>query len=226
MIPENITREHILNAIQEIDGGIKVPYDREPHNYQIFYNRKTYPPKFIISLANRYPNGIELDSDEFSGGEETNRFLVNRGFEVAPINDELTRYDDMLKGYLGSKFKIDIDKIKRSWLQFRASGIKLYVNGSKIHEKSNAGWYDLEQDIYHDLIESASSYYAVVLDNPSRTFVIPANVIKDIFGREPTIRPTEDVKKKPRWMFTLQDSSQGFTLRVGGNEKSDFVVDN
>jgi hypothetical protein len=141
-----------------------------------------------------------------------------------PIDDGSTRYDDRLMEYIGPTFKVDIDKIKRSWLQFRASGIKLYVNGSKIHEKDNAGWYDLEQEIYIDLIESASSYYAVVLGDPSKTFVIPTSVVKDIFGRQPTVRPTEDVKKKPRWIFTLQESSQGFTLRVGGNKKSDFVI--
>ena len=74
MIPNNITHQHILNAIQEIDEGrVRIPLDREPHN-----NDKLYPPKFIISLANKYANGNELESEKFSGGEETNGFLKAR----------------------------------------------------------------------------------------------------------------------------------------------------
>ena len=195
MIPRNITREHIINAINEIDEGRDIPLDREPHKFHLINNGKTYPPKFIISVSNKYANGNELDSQEFAGGDESNTFLTSRGFEVVPIDD--IRYDDQLLDYLRSTFKVDIDKIKRSWLRFRSSGITLYVNGSKKHEKGEEGWYDLEQDIFLSLINSPSSYYAVVLGDPSKTFVIPVNVVNDIFGNQPTIRSVEDVKKSP-----------------------------
>ena len=33
-------------------------------------------------MANRFANGKELDSSEFSGGEIANSFLQNRGFRV------------------------------------------------------------------------------------------------------------------------------------------------
>ena len=71
MIPENITREHIIKAIERI-GEEGVPPNRESKKYLLVYNGKYYPPKYVISLANKYANGRELDHFEFKGGKETN----------------------------------------------------------------------------------------------------------------------------------------------------------
>jgi MoxR-like ATPase len=221
MIPGNIDHEHIMNAIREIDGGKEMPLDRDPHKYRLILNGKTYPPKFTISLANKYANGNELASREFSGEDESITFLTSRGFEVVPIDDAFIRYDDKLLDYLRPTFKVDINKIKRSWLQFKSSGITLYVNGSKKHERGNGGWYDLEQDIFLSLIHKPSSYYAVVLDEPSKTFVLPMNVVNDIFGNQPTVGSTEDGKKKPRWMFSISENVSKYLLTVN-NKKIDI----
>jgi biotin operon repressor len=56
MIPQNITKEHILKAIQEIDKN-GVPEERLSTKYYLQYNGKNYPPKYTISLANKYANG-------------------------------------------------------------------------------------------------------------------------------------------------------------------------
>ena len=68
------------------------------------------------------------------------------------------------------------------------------------------GWYDLENEIFLDLINSPSSDYTIVLGNPSKTFVIPA--VKDFFANQPSIVSTEDGKKKRRWLSkrTYQDT--------------------
>jgi len=84
MIPNNITRENILQAIQEIDGR-EVPPSREQIKYSIVWNGKLYPPKYTISIANKYANGEELDPSTFSGGDETNPFLNKRDFTVINI---------------------------------------------------------------------------------------------------------------------------------------------
>jgi hypothetical protein len=81
MIPPNIRREHILLAIQEIDIHGVLP-SRASSKYNLRFDGKTYPPKYVISLANKFANGKELNPQEFSGGQETNGFLKQRGFQV------------------------------------------------------------------------------------------------------------------------------------------------
>lgn len=90
MIPKNIYREHILKAIEEIEK-VGIPVGRSSKKYRLEFNSKYYPPKYIITLANKYANGNELDSSEFSGGSETNTFLRVLGFKIInePISDEL-----------------------------------------------------------------------------------------------------------------------------------------
>jgi hypothetical protein len=82
MIPSNIDQAHILKAIGDIEKN-GVPKGRESKKFQLIYNGKYYPPKYVVSLANKYANGIVLDSSKFSGGQETNGFLVRLGFNVA-----------------------------------------------------------------------------------------------------------------------------------------------
>jgi len=81
MIPKNITREHVLRALKEIERN-GVPMGRNSRKFVLSYEGKTFPPKYVVSLANKYANGIELDPSEFSGGKETNRFLITLRFEV------------------------------------------------------------------------------------------------------------------------------------------------
>ena len=81
MIPENITKTHIIKAIERIDEE-GVPPNRKSKKYLLAYNGKYYPPKYVISLANKYANGRELDHSEFKGGKETNNFLMSRGFMI------------------------------------------------------------------------------------------------------------------------------------------------
>lgn len=93
MIPKNIKKEHIIKALEEIKKS-GVPKGRESKRFLLEYNGKNYPPKYIISLANKYANGKELDSKEFSGGRETNNFLKQLGFNIAetPLRALSTSY--------------------------------------------------------------------------------------------------------------------------------------
>ena len=94
MIPKNIKKEHIIKALEEIKKS-GVPKGRESKRFLLEYNGENYPPKYIISLANKYANGKELDSKKFSGGSETNNFLKQLEFNIAetpsksPINKPL-----------------------------------------------------------------------------------------------------------------------------------------
>ena len=81
MIPINITSSHITSAIREIDRN-GVPPRRNSTRYDLLYDGQRYPPKYVVSIANRYANGVELNSYDFGGGDETNGFLERRGFTI------------------------------------------------------------------------------------------------------------------------------------------------
>ena len=81
MIPKNIEREHIIKAIEEIKRN-GVPKGRNSRKFLLEFDGEYYPPKYVISLANKYANGEILDSAQFSGGKETNDFLRNLGFNI------------------------------------------------------------------------------------------------------------------------------------------------
>lgn len=81
MIPKNIKGEHILKAIEEIER-VGTPNGRSSKRFLLKYNDKHYSPKYVISLANKYANGKELDPSEFSGGKESNNFLRYLGFNA------------------------------------------------------------------------------------------------------------------------------------------------
>src|SRR5688500_567115 len=83
MIPSNITRQHILLAIDKINSE-GVPAERESTKFDLLFKRKRYPPKYVISLANVFANGEVLSPAVFSGGDEANFFLSARDFRTIP----------------------------------------------------------------------------------------------------------------------------------------------
>jgi hypothetical protein len=107
MIPRNIESEHVIKAIDEIARS-GVPYHRASVKYHLIYDGKPYPPKYVISIANKYANGSELGSSEFNGGAETNGFLRALGFTV----DESARENN---------YWLDIFTAA-TWKEFRDAG--------------------------------------------------------------------------------------------------------
>lgn len=82
MIPNNIIKENIISVISEISTSTKrIPPSRASVLYDLEYKGNLYPPKYIISIANRYANGIELSPNDFNAGEARNK-LVELGFNV------------------------------------------------------------------------------------------------------------------------------------------------
>lgn len=84
MIPKNIKREHIFKAMEEVKI-LGVPENRNSKKFRLNHKDRNYPPKYIISLANKYANDKELKPSEFSGGSESNDFLKNLGFNVIGV---------------------------------------------------------------------------------------------------------------------------------------------
>ena len=81
MIPSTVERKHIIEAVRKIDLEGFPPH-RGSNKFFLMFEGKRYPPKYAISLANKFANGEELDSSKFNGGQETNNFLKGLGFDI------------------------------------------------------------------------------------------------------------------------------------------------
>ncbi len=103
MIPKNIGKEHVKKALIEIDNK-GIPKSRYSRKFVLNYKGKNYPPKYVISLANRHINGSILNSSEFSGGIETNQFLRTLGFQILEKNK--FKSDEKPKSNKNSKNKL------------------------------------------------------------------------------------------------------------------------
>jgi Cdc6-like AAA superfamily ATPase len=107
MIPKNIEQKHVIQAIAEIErSGVR--YHRESVRYNLIYQDKPYPPKYVLSVANKYANGRELEPSEFSGGPETNDFLRELGFSISDSG-------------VGNNYWLDIFTAT-TWKEFRDAG--------------------------------------------------------------------------------------------------------
>lgn len=81
---DNISKENIISAINEIKANPESRKGRASSTYDILYEGIEYPPKLVISIANRYATGIELGPNDFRGGIGTQSFklLKEYGFEI------------------------------------------------------------------------------------------------------------------------------------------------
>ena len=67
-IPKNITKEHIKNTINEIVLS-EITKERLSYNYYLVYGDENLPPKYVISIANKFANNELLDSESFNAVE-------------------------------------------------------------------------------------------------------------------------------------------------------------
>jgi 5-methylcytosine-specific restriction protein B len=97
--PENISRENVLQAIEKIDSQ-GIPRNASSTTYDLIYEGKSYPPKYVVSLANYFANGFVLERDSFDGGLGTKCFqlLEDLGFEIVEKmrNSEMTFYPQLM----------------------------------------------------------------------------------------------------------------------------------
>jgi 5-methylcytosine-specific restriction protein B len=86
-LPENITKDHLIQAISKIDTE-GLPNDGASQYYDVVYKGNKYPPKLVVSYANIFANGFELDRNTFKGGLGTPCFklLEREGFIIDKKN--------------------------------------------------------------------------------------------------------------------------------------------
>ena len=101
MIPQNISRKHILKAIQDIKN-LGFHKSRASKKFVLEYEGKIYPPKYLISLANKHANGKKLRPTAFNGGTESNEFLRHLGFKVEKKPTSQKPLPESFKSYAAS----------------------------------------------------------------------------------------------------------------------------
>jgi 5-methylcytosine-specific restriction protein B len=79
----SLTREHVLEALKEIDKD-GIPQDARSSTYDLIQGSNRYPPKYVLSLAVKHAKGEEFPRSFFSGGEESRAFrlLRDKGFTI------------------------------------------------------------------------------------------------------------------------------------------------
>ena len=74
---KDITREHVLKALEEIDRN-GIPSDARSTTYDLIEGQHRYPPKLVLSLASKHASGVEFDRSLFTGGEASPAFALLR----------------------------------------------------------------------------------------------------------------------------------------------------
>jgi hypothetical protein len=83
-IPRSITREHVLQAIEQLDRGVTHPFGPSV-DYDLIYEGRKYPPKAVVGIAAELATGARLGPADFSAGEgpgQANAVLRDLGFQV------------------------------------------------------------------------------------------------------------------------------------------------
>jgi predicted ATPase len=85
-IPKNISDKDIVKATQRIKAT-SIPPSRESERYFLVYGDESFPPKYVISVANYFTNGIELDPSMFNTYEAQD-YLRDLKFTIVDIKEK------------------------------------------------------------------------------------------------------------------------------------------
>jgi hypothetical protein len=86
-IPNIITREHIISAIQRIGSPENVPSINRPRSLALRYNNRNYPIKYVLCIAHEIATGRELSHREFTTHIGRDYILRLGGFTIIRIQD-------------------------------------------------------------------------------------------------------------------------------------------
>ena len=168
MIPENLTSKAIRKAMRKIDEE-GIPSIRRSKEYSVVYKGKYYPPKHLISIANKFINDEEWPPKKFRGGPgETNKFLDEFGFEIVKKGTQN-------KATVDNKDAVqllddDLDQKKNIDLNFK-SGSNLGENIYEHHRKATKKIVDrkhvrMQKSIYQDLCAKHGADNVATESNP------------------------------------------------------------
>ncbi|MDX2053622.1 MAG: hypothetical protein SFV15_14575 [Polyangiaceae bacterium] len=90
-----VTRQNVLEAIQRIQRE-GFPETHSSTKYSVVHAGRTYPPKYLLSLAVECATGRAFSTSEFYGGAQTNEPLRRLGFEIAGPGKSQARESSVL----------------------------------------------------------------------------------------------------------------------------------
>jgi hypothetical protein len=222
-IPD-IPFEFLIQATEVIDRE-GIPHNRLSREYDVIYKEKKYPPKHLISVAYRLWKGREWPVSKFSGGDQTNPYLIKRGFEVRHHSGEpvviLTELVDerdsapVLQAFLRQRF--GIESRKKELNATRRNTLELQL-GSIIHcrrSSTHPPWYGIDKVVYDELVGLEKLFLVLTIDSPERSFIIPKTKVVEMFmSSEPRDRPGRTNAK--RWLLHLRDTD---SLQVNDSDQ-------
>ena len=166
MVLDDISRDHIIQAIELIDKeGIKK--GRHSSTYDVDHNGKLYPPKLLISLAHKFAFGEELSPEKFDGGINTQAFkiLEKQGFNIIE-KSKITLYDILY----GLETEIEKNGFKLKSLNEKRTYV--WVEGpSKIIGNKTAHYEFIirRKKIYLELHFENSDYDTIIFNQLSKS---------------------------------------------------------
>jgi 5-methylcytosine-specific restriction protein B len=84
-IPNFITRQHIINAIQRIGSPDNIPNIRRARRQALRYNNRNYPLKYVICIAHEIATGQEYSYKEFTTNIARDYINGLGGFDIIDI---------------------------------------------------------------------------------------------------------------------------------------------
>jgi hypothetical protein len=147
-IPKNIKKEHILKAIEKIDNE-KIPDNASSKFYDLIYNGKTYPPKLVVSYANIFINGDELDRKTFVSVPAF-KLLEKEGFQII----EKTKIPKVrLYDFHGESALKNADRLlsaDKAWFYWDDGNFKKYITGDVVfwvNRNTRAAFFTIVDEI-------------------------------------------------------------------------------
>lgn len=116
-LPTEISRQHLLSAIAEIDNRSFHPFG-ESTGYDVLHNGKCYAPKAVVGIAASQLLGIQLKPQDFKGGIGTLCFSIlhEQGFTIVSKNDIYPfpdEFEDDKEYFEGSVFAVKAVRYER-----------------------------------------------------------------------------------------------------------------